>query len=860
MFSSLRRQVQCGPLCRVVRFSSSSLVQSSSSVVRSTALKHGLTNSALNPSSTTARLFSLYSARNANESFAYKEDAEEAFTTLKKQARSERGQIPELVNFQDLLDHSLIDERVMKAILQDMKFEKMTEVQSKTIKTTLGGNDVLAQAKTGTGKTIAFLLPVLQRILQGPNPIKLKHNFGEPLDIRSIIISPTRELAQQIAKEAAILTKYAPHLQIHTAVGGTGKAAGLRSMHKYGCHLLVATPGRLYDLLTDSSSGVKANKMEILVLDEADNLLDQGFADALTDIIKLMPSTEVRQTLLFSATVPDKVQKMINFALKPKHQILKMVPKNDVPTHTKVEQRLLTVAGFENLLPTLYELMMQEIQIATLEKPFKAIVFFPTAKFAALGAETFGLLRDPETGKNPFHPTRLVEIHSRLTQGQRERAARNFRESQSGILFSSDVTARGMDFPDVTHVFQVGSPMSLEQYIHRIGRTARGLNATGLGYLLLTDIEAPHAMNQLSGTIKLKEYTSHSSVARTDMSKESNLPKSGVEALTRVMEASQNVDLSSKKGAYLANLGYYAYLGKKNQLVASLNRWSTVGWGMQSPPRLSSLLAKRLGLSTTPGIEISSGEVGGRPQGFHTAAHRAGGFAPREGGFRSREGGFQPRGDREGGFQSRGDREGGFQPRGDREGGFQPRGDREGGFQPRGDREGGFQPRGDREGGFQPRGDREGGFQPRGDKEGGFQPRGDKEGGFQPRGDKEGGFQPRGDREGGFQPRGDREGGFKPREGGFASREGGFKPRQEGFQARGDRDGGFRPREDREGGFRPRDRDAGPRAGGFQSRGDREGGFKPRDRGGFNNSASRGPPRQPWQQRGRMNSPGKRFN
>ena len=706
----------------------------------------------------------------------------------------------------------------------------------------------------------------------------MKQRVGEPLDIRSIIISPTRELAQQIAKEAEILTKHCKNIQIHTAVGGTGKAMGLRNMHRSGCNVLIATPGRLYDLLTDSASGINGKNMEILVLDEADNLLDQGFADALMDIIKLLPSKDNRQTMLFSATVPAKVQTMINAALKPKHKVLKLVPKGEVLTHNKVEQRLITVKGFENLLPTLYEQMMKEISITVAKegKPFKAIVFFPTAKYAALAADTFQNLKDPATGGNPFSGTAMIEIHSRLSQPQRERAAKKFREGRSAVLFSSDVVARGMDFPDVTHVFQVGSPRSLEQYIHRIGRTGRGSNS-GLGFILLADIEKASALKELRPEINLIDYNEHSAIANIDMSRESVLPKAAAEALTRVMEASQGLEDSLKKGAYLANLGYYVYLGNKSALVASLNRWTALGWGMARPPRVSSLLVQRLGMRGVDGLEVG-GEVGGFNARDGGSRHMGGGFIPRgnpvresnftrgfttrgdrEGGFKPRESGFGPQGDREGGskptesgFTPKGDREGGFTPKGNREGGpkpteggLAPKGDREGGSKPtegglapKGDREGGLKPteggsapKGDREGGFKPT---EGGFAPSGDREGGFKPR---DGGFAPRGDREGGFKPR---DGGFAPRGDREGGFKPREGGFTprgDREGGFVPRGDregGFAPRGDREGGFAPRGDREGGFAPRgDREGGFKPnGGFSPRGDREGGFKPRE-GGF---------------------------
>ncbi|KAF8423261.1 DEAD/DEAH box helicase [Tirmania nivea] len=681
MFATLRRQ----SLRQVAKIHTSTLPTTS---LRLALPKNGAIASlskAVSCIPSSARLFTIYSRNFSAAEAAVQEDAEAAFEAVKEAATHK---IPELLKFKDLLDHNLIDKRIMRAILEDMKFEVMTDVQSKTLRATLEGNDVLAQARTGTGKTIAFLLPVLQRILNSSRPLE-KHRVGKPLDIRSIIISPTRELAQQIAKEAEILTKHCSNIQIHTAVGGTGKALGLRNMHKAGCNILIATPGRLYDLLTDNASGINGKNMEMLVLDEADNLLDQGFAEALMDIIKLLPSKDNRQTMLFSATVPAKVQTMINAALKPSHKVLKLVPKGEVLTHNKVEQRLITVNGFENLLPTLYEQMMKEIAttVSGEGKPFKAIVFFPTAKYAALAADTFQALRDPETSRSPFAATTMIEIHSRLSQPQRERAARKFREGTSAVLFSSDVVARGMDFPDVTHVFQVGSPRSLEQYIHRIGRTGRG-NNSGMGYILLADIEKASALKELRPGVKLIDYNEHSAIADIDMSKECVLPKAAAEALTRVMEASQAIEDDLKRGAYLANLGYYTYLGNKSALVASLNRWAALGWGMLRPPRISSLLVQRLGLRGVAGIEIG-GEAAPhltREGGFNARSDRGGGFKPRtdgEGGFRPKEDGFAPRVNREA-------REDGFAPRGEREEGPRPR---QGGFAPRGDREGGFQPK-----------------------------------------------------------------------------------------------------------------------------------------------------------------------
>src|SRR5579862_6398495 len=170
----------------------------------------------------------------------------------------------------------------------------------------------LAQAKTGTGKTIAFLLPIIQNILS--RGIERRWPVGQTggSNIQALVISPTRELAEQIAVEARKLCS-GTGVKVQTAVGGSGKRYALNQMNKYGCNLLIGTPGRLLDILTDPSSGARAPNLHTLVLDEADRLLDQGFQENIQEIQKRLPDRRVvdRQTLLYSATVPTEVMNMV---------------------------------------------------------------------------------------------------------------------------------------------------------------------------------------------------------------------------------------------------------------------------------------------------------------------------------------------------------------------------------------------------------------------------------------------------------------------------------------------------------------------------------------------------------------------
>ena len=350
----------------------------------------------------------------------------------------------------------------------------------------------LAQAKTGTGKTLAFLLPTLQNILNDPGVDVSKvgrYSRTAPSEIRALIISPTRELAEQIAVEAKKVA-FGTGLIVQTAVGGTQKRSGLMKIQREGCHLLIGTPGRLKDILSDPWTGVSAPKLNTLILDEADRLLDQGFAPDIKEIQAFLPDPSKidRQTLMFSATVPREVMSLVRQTLKPGFQFVQTVREDEVPTHHRVPQKVVWMRGLENGMPAVLEIAKNyQARRANGEdlRPFKAIVYYNSTAETKCAADAFNnLRRSYDFGKTPLGELKMLEINSRLTQAERTRSAENFRRSPSGILFSSDVTARGMDFPDVTHVIQVGVPRDTETYIHRLGRTARA-GKEGEGWLLV---------------------------------------------------------------------------------------------------------------------------------------------------------------------------------------------------------------------------------------------------------------------------------------------------------------------------------------------------------------------------------------
>ncbi|TKA81513.1 hypothetical protein B0A55_02995 [Friedmanniomyces simplex] len=564
-----------------------------------------------------------------------------SLTTLLRQnaaaaTRAEDDDAPPLLTrFEELETHKVVHPNVVRTLTGEMGLETMTEVQQATINEALKGTDIIAQAKTGTGKTLAFLLPILQNILSlDPELAQQRNTFGgrgkraTADDIRALIISPTRELAEQIAAEAKKLVRNTGVI-VQTAVGGTQKRAGLAAIQRQGCHLLVGTPGRLKDILSDPYTRVEAPDLSALVFDEADRLLDQGFWPEIQEIMRLLPTAaeKDRQTMMFSATVPREVVDLVRSTLKPGFQFVKTVRDDEEPTHARVPQRMVTVNGFENKLPALVELIGKAVEASKQPEgvPFKAIIYFNSTAEVTLAssmlqnlqpagaqsADTFGARR----AQHPWAPTRLFEIHAKLSQGQRSGAADTFRKFESGILISSDVTARGMDFPNVTHVIQMAVPPSREQYIHRIGRTARA-GKEGEGWLIVSQAEASEVRNRLS-RLPLQDAKNSLSTASLDLTRPGQIPASAAQVLEMVKGAMKSVPMSEKARAYQALLGVYTWLGNKKLLVESMNNLAQYGWSLPEPPMISPIVclmmmeteAEGVGLVATEVVEVVVGLV-----------------------------------------------------------------------------------------------------------------------------------------------------------------------------------------------------------------------------------------------------------
>lgn len=451
--------------------------------------------------------------------------------------------------------------------IKDAGYEKMTVVQEATLPVILKGKDVLAKAKTGTGKTVAFLLPSIEVVIKSSAPAR---DQKRP-PILVLVMCPTRELAVQAAAEANALLKYHPSFGVQVVIGGTRLALEQKRMQANPCQILVATPGRLKDHIENTAGfATRLMGVKVLVLDEADRLLDMGFRKDIEKIIDAVPKQ--RQTLLFSATVPAEVQQMCHIALKRDHEFINTVQEGSEETHSQVRQMYLA-APLDKQFSLLYALLKEHVAD---DINYKVIVFCTTAMVTKLVADVLGELK-----------LNVREIHSRKSQSYRTRVSDEFRKSKGLILVTSDVSARGVDYPDVTLVIQVGLPADRQQYIHRLGRTGRK-GKEGQGILLL----APWEEFFLS-TVKDLPIT------------KAPVPTVDPDTKKMVERALSRVEMKSKESAYQAWLGYYNSNKKigsdKFRLVELANEFSR-SMGLDNPPAIPKLVLGKMGLRNVPGL------------------------------------------------------------------------------------------------------------------------------------------------------------------------------------------------------------------------------------------------------------------
>jgi superfamily II DNA/RNA helicase len=346
-----------------------------------------------------------------------------------------------------------LHEALQRAV-QAAGYTEPTEVQQRAIPVALAGRDLMVSSSTGSGKTASFVLPALMRVLasraeraERGDLAARRDRLAPPSGPRVLVLTPTRELAMQVAKAAVDYGRYVPGLRVATIVGGVPYGAQLKAL-RGPLDVLIATPGRLIDHM-ESGRAMLAG-IEVLVLDEADRMLDMGFIEPIHHIAAATPAT--RQTLMFSATFAGHVGRLAQELLREPQRI---DVASHTDTHADIEQRLHWADDLTHKNALLDHILTER----SMEQ---ALVFTSTQRDADWLAD-----RLADMGHH------VASLHGGHPQGRRNRVLHGLRSRQLKILVATDVAARGIDVPSISHVINYGLPMKAEDYVHRIGRTGR---------------------------------------------------------------------------------------------------------------------------------------------------------------------------------------------------------------------------------------------------------------------------------------------------------------------------------------------------------------------------------------------------
>ena len=349
-----------------------------------------------------------------------------------KARHKEALQDPTLLTLEKFSDRRDIHPATKRAITEVLGLQAMTEIQAKTYAAVIAGQSVLGRARTGTGKTLAFLIPAVERLLEADLDL---YKPGRTIGV--IVIAPTRELAIQIAVQTDALLTFHHDMDVACIYGGTKIQRDLRLLTGPRMpSILVTTPGRLLEHLeNDTRLGRRsfcrvAEETRMIVLDEADRLLD-GFSKETMKILSFLPRVEKRQNLLFSATISNKLRGFLKGSMKIDFTEVNCVDGSDIQSETnaRVNQTYLMLDEISQYIQTLVSILTQVMK----EDNYKVLVFFPASKVVRFLANFF----------NEGLGVSVLEIHSRMSQSSRNRASNAFRSARRGILFSSDVSARG---------------------------------------------------------------------------------------------------------------------------------------------------------------------------------------------------------------------------------------------------------------------------------------------------------------------------------------------------------------------------------------------------------------------------------
>ncbi len=342
--------------------------------------------------------------------------------------------------------------------LEDMGLEHPTAIQRTAFPVIMSGRDAVGIAQTGTGKTLAFLLPALRqwRFVKHPYP-------------QILVLVPTRELVQQVVGQVELLTKYMSFVTL--GIYGGANIHTQQQLLQDGVDLIVATPGRIVDIAMTGT--VKFRHLRQLIVDEVDEMLELGFRPQLMNVLDMLPKK--RQNLLFSATMTRDIELIIAETFNT--PVYVTAARSGTPL-AQIEQFAYPVANFNTKLNLLSELLRDAGRFR------KTLVFAPTKRLADLAFERL----------EADHPGHATVIHGNKAQNARFRALRNFEEGDKRVLVATDLVSRGLDLTEVSHVVNLDVPSTPEDYIHRIGRTGR-VDASGEAISFYTDKEMPHVAN-----------------------------------------------------------------------------------------------------------------------------------------------------------------------------------------------------------------------------------------------------------------------------------------------------------------------------------------------------------------------------
>jgi len=533
-----------------------------------------------------------------------------------------------------------LSETLLRA-LSAAKYTTPTPIQERTIPALLQGRDVLGIAQTGTGKTAAFALPILQHL--STTTVR-----AQPKSPRALVLAPARELAVQIARSFETYG-YGLGLRLCTVVGGLGYGRQIEQLQR-GVDILVATPGRLLDLI--ERGNVKLGQVSFFVLDEADRMFDMGFIRDVRRISQLV--NKDRQTLLFSATMPNDISKLANEILKNPEKV-EIAPQGR--TVDKIDQRVYFVNS-----STKRALLSHLLSDAALER---VIVFTRTKRGANRVAEA---LED--------QGVKSEALHGNKSQNARQKALDNFTRGKARVLVATDLASRGIDVSGVTHVINFELPADAESYVHRIGRTARA-GASGIALSFCDGSER--------GQLRSIEKLTNQRIAVIPTPSNEDMPVAPPMRPRAEREASDNNEREAREGHFRKGPGRDGGRpgGGRN------------GGGGRHRSFGDRPTHDRTGHDQTRGdrapvqadAQFRGGDFRDRPQGDRPQGERPQGYAPRPHGDRPHGDRPRPHGGHHAHNGPRNDRPHGDRPRGDR-----PHGDRPQGAHPQGERPQGPRP------------------------------------------------------------------------------------------------------------------------------------------------------------------------